>query len=361
MTVTIHSILNSVLWGGVLAVGLSVLSRNRRFLCRFGVFPLAALSTACLLRCCLPVELTFTKEVGATALNRLHRLIDRAAGSTVPEPWIFGVWITGTVLGLALWLPRYILQIKAVKCLPATADKRIQNFCQERGLHGLHIVITPRVHTPCVIGFWQETILLPEASYTNRQLAMILRHESVHVKHHDGLLDFVLRVLCVLFWWNPGVLICRAVITRLCDHRCDMETLQSASPSARRFYCRTLLTFATRYSSHTRQFAAASLKSRFYLILYRKNETKKTGMIPIFIAIIALLVVSYLVILQPAFQPEEQEYQTYAVSEAAITLNSDGSYIIHTESGDYKLSSSEIAAMDRERFPVQNTEGDVLP
>ena len=192
MTVTIHSILNSVLWGGVLAVGLSVLSRNRRFLCRFGVFPLAALSTACLLRCCLPVELTFTKEVGATALNRLHRLIDRAAGSTVPEPWIFGVWITGTVLGLALWLPRYILQIKAVKCLPATADKRIQNFCQERGLHGLHIVITPRVHTPCVIGFWQETILLPEASYTNRQLAMILRHESVHVKHHDGPMRSVL-------------------------------------------------------------------------------------------------------------------------------------------------------------------------
>lgn len=36
MTVTIHSILNCVLWGGLMAVGLSVLSRNRRFLCRFG-------------------------------------------------------------------------------------------------------------------------------------------------------------------------------------------------------------------------------------------------------------------------------------------------------------------------------------
>ena len=132
MTVTIHSILNSVLWGGALAAGLSMLSRNRRFLCRFGVFPLAALSAACLLRCCLPVELSVTREVGAGALNWLHKLIDRAAGSPTPEPWLFGIWLAGTVLGLAIWLPRYIIRLRAVKRLPAATDSWIQTICRDQ-------------------------------------------------------------------------------------------------------------------------------------------------------------------------------------------------------------------------------------
>lgn len=361
MTVTIHSILNTVLWGSALAVALSLLSRNRRFLYRFGVAPLAVLSAACLLRCCLPVELTVTKEVGAGALNRLHKLIDRAAGSPTPEPWILGIWLAGTVLGLAVWLPRYIIRLRAVKRLPNATDSRVQRFCREQNLCGLRIVITPKAPTPCVIGFWHETVLLPETNYTNKQLDLILRHEYVHIQHHDGLLDCILCFLCILFWWNPGVLICRVVIVRLCDHRCDTETLRSTSPSAKRYYCRTLLAFAARYSSPTRQFAAASLKSRFYLILYEAGETKRARFLLIVGIIIVLLVASYLVILQPAFQPEEPEYQAYAVHEATVTENPDGSYTIHTESGDYNLSASEIAGMDREQFPVQNTEGDAIP
>ena len=53
MTVTIHSIFNSILWGGLMALGLSALSRSRLFLCRFGVTPLVVLTAAALARCCL--------------------------------------------------------------------------------------------------------------------------------------------------------------------------------------------------------------------------------------------------------------------------------------------------------------------
>lgn len=361
MTVTIHSMLNSALWGGMLAIGLSVLSRSRYVLCRFGVRPLAVFSAACLFRCCLPVELTITKAVGAAALNRVHKLIDHAASSPTPEYWFFKVWLAGAVLGLALWLPGYILRLQAAKRLPITTGSQMQRICREIGVRGLRIVVTSKAYTPCVIGLWSDTILLPDSSYTNKQLEYILRHEYSHIKHHDGRLDFILRSLCIIFWWNPGVMICRMVFIRLCDHRCDMEALQSASPSTRRFYCRTLLNFAIRCSGHTRHFAAASLKSRFYLILYGPLETKKGNIVLVLIVITLLLVASYMIILQPAFQPDEQEYQAYAVSEAVITQNSDGSYTIHTDSGSYKLSASEIAAMNREQFPVQNTEGDVVP
>lgn len=185
MTVTIHSIFNSILWGGLMAVGLSALSRSRRFLCRFGVTPLAVLTAAALARCCLPVELHVTKEVGAATLNRLHKLIDKAAGSPTPEPWFYEVWLMGTILGLALWLPRYSVRIWAARNLPATTDRRVQHFCHRNGFDGLRVAFTTKVFTPCVIGFWRETVLLPDTSYTHKQLDFILRHEYTHVRLYD--------------------------------------------------------------------------------------------------------------------------------------------------------------------------------
>ena len=229
MTVTIHSIFNSILWGGLMALSLSALSRSRWFLCRFGVTPLVVLTAATLARCCLPVELQVTKEVGAATLNRLHKLIDRAAGSPTPEPWFFEVWLAGTVMGLALWLPRYAFRLWAARNIPTTDDDRIQRFCRKYGISGLRVAFTPRVFTPCVIGFWRETILLPDTSYTHKQLDYILRHEYAHVRHHDGLLDFALCLICVLFWWNPSVLICRAVAVRLCDHYGENYSVSSSS------------------------------------------------------------------------------------------------------------------------------------
>lgn len=308
MTVTIHSILNSVLWGGLLAGLLSFLSRNRRFLCRFGAAPLALLTVVCFLRCCLPLEFPVTKEIGAATLNPLHRIINRAAGSVSPEPWFWRIWLAGSGLALVLWLPRYALRLFAAARLPETEDARIRKVCGELGLDSLRVVVTARAHTPCVTGLRRETVLLPDTQYTYRQLEIILRHEYAHIKHHDGLLDLALCLLWVLFWWNPGVLVCRAVVIRLCDHRCDLETLQSASPSAKRFYCRTLLAFASRSPGPTRHFAAASLKSRFYLILYGNTKVRRASLLAIGIIMLILLVVTYLVILQPAFQPEETGY-----------------------------------------------------
>ena len=132
-------------------------------------------------------------------------------------------------MGLALWLPKYAVRLWAARNIPTTDDDRVQRFCQKYGISGLRVAFTPRVFTPCVIGFWRETILLPDTSYTHKQLEYILRHEYAHVRHHDGLLDFALCLICVLFWWNPSVLICRAVAVRLCDHYGENYSASSSS------------------------------------------------------------------------------------------------------------------------------------
>lgn len=239
MTVTIHSILNSVLWGLLLSIALSLLSRSKCSLCHMGTAPLIFLAGACLVRCCSPVEFAATQEVGTATLNHLHHFIGETAGTPLTEPWIYRIGAVGTVVWFALWVPGYAYRLLSVQNLPISQDERIEAFCRQHRIPNLRVAVTSRVDTPCVMGFWRETILLPDTAYTAKQLELILQHEYCHVKHHDGLLDFLLRILCTLFWWNPGIHICRAVITRLCDHRCDMEVLHAARPSAKFLHLNT--------------------------------------------------------------------------------------------------------------------------
>ena len=131
-----------------------------------------------------------------------------------------------------IWRPHPLIESTLMSMRPQylkTYQELVQRFCQKYGISGLRVAFTPRVFTPCVIGFWRETILLPDTSYTHKQLDYILRHEYAHVRHHDGLLDFALCLICVLFWWNPSVLICRAVAVRLCDHYGENYSASSSS------------------------------------------------------------------------------------------------------------------------------------
>lgn len=239
MTVTIHSILNSMLWGLLLSGTLLLLGRSKYFLCHLGTRPLSFLAAACLMRCCTPVELHATQEIGTAALNRLHRFIGGAAGTPLPEPWVFKIWAIGAAVWFVLWVPSYAYRLLSVQNLPISQDERIEAFCRQHRIPNLRVAVTSRVDTPCVTGFWQEIVLLPDTAYTSKQLELILQHEYSHIKHHDGLLDFVLHILCTLFWWNPGIHICRAVITWLCDHRCDMEVLHAARPNAKFLHLNT--------------------------------------------------------------------------------------------------------------------------
>ena len=353
MTVTIHSILNSALWGLLLSLALSLLSRNKHFLCRLGTAPLTILAIVCLVRCWIPVEFHATQEVGTAALNRLHQLIGGAAGSLLPEPWLFRLWSVGAIAGAVLWVPGYTYRLLAAHKLPGSQDNRIEKFRFQHNIPSLRVSISTNVSTPCVIGIWRGTILLPDTTYTAKQLELILQHEYSHIRHHDGLRDLLLRVLCTIFWWNPGVHICRVVITRLCDHRCDKEVLDTARPSVKRYYCRTLLAFASSRPGSSGQLAASSLKSRFYLILYSTGKQRRAWAALVILLVVTLWLLSYLVIFQPAYQPESLDYTDFALESGTITPRNDGRYVLETEQGEVQLTRETAQAMLADGFRME--------
>lgn len=183
MTVTIHSLLNSALWGLLLSGALLLLGRSKHFLCHLGTRPLSFLAAACLVRCCTPVELHATQEIGTAALNRLHRFIGGAAGTHLPEPWVFKIWAIGAAVCFTLWAPAFVYRLLLAQNLPLFQDEHIEKFCRQHHTPNLRVAVTPNVDTPCVVGFWRETILLPDTTYTVRQPGLYrLRTQQWH--HH---------------------------------------------------------------------------------------------------------------------------------------------------------------------------------
>ena len=79
------------------------------------------------------------------------------------------------------------------------------------------------------------------------------------------------------------------------------------------------------------------------------------------IAALALLGMSYLILFQPAYQPESADYREYAVQEAVIEQQEDGSYIFHSESGKFIISASEAAALQQEETPAIYRKGGAIP
>lgn len=355
MTVTIYTVINSLLWSCLFSIILFCLSHSKRFLRRFGITPLFILSSICILKCAFIVEFTSTKEIGAPKLlNKISVFLNSTSGKCSMKLLLFRLWLVGSILLLILYLLLICYQGWIVHRLPPAMDRRISKIFQERRISQPRVVITSLVDIPCVVGIWRETILLPDHRYTLRQLRLVLLHEYAHIHHHDGAMDFVLHLVCIALWWNPAVHVCRVCITDICDYRCDLDVIGTDDAKSKRLYCRTLLDFATGTHGFGRKLARPALKNRFNLILGVQN--RHSGLSTLLTALMALsiMIFSYLVVLQPVFQPEDADYKNHQLDSETLIETPDGSYRLLTEDGEVIIPAEEAEIMLADGFQIKS-------
>ncbi len=357
MTITIYSIINGVLWSCLMAIPLFFLSRSSKVICYCGTMPLFVIAIGCIFRSVFIVEFRSAQEIGVPVmLNPVNSFMIQAANGVSLEIWFSRIWAIGSVIAACFWLFAYVVQFRVTHGLSNSTDERIEKFRQENNAPNLRGSFTEKVETPCVVGIFHETILLPEQFYTERQLNVILAHEYAHICHHDGLIDFGTRLLCIAFWWNPATYLSRVSVSHLCDCRCDLKVTENANDEDKRFYCDTLLEFASKKRGIGRHFSGADLKTRFYLILKKGRDFKNLFLLAA-VTTAFLLFQTYLLILQPAHQPSGSEYTDFA-------LTPNGSYVVQAEDKNYQvvaggesflLSENEMDQLIREGIITDST------
>lgn len=105
----------------------------------------------------------------------------------------------------------------------------------------VQVIASPHATTPLIMGFWNPIVVLPDISLSQKELAMILSHELVHLKRGDLFIKLIVFAANAIHWFNPAAYILNRQISMFCELSCDEQVVQHMDIEGRRSYGETLL------------------------------------------------------------------------------------------------------------------------
>ncbi len=224
MKVTFFSFVMSVLWSSLLIVLYSILRKRRRLIDICSVSGILILYVFCVIRMTVPVEFNKVKVVSIPAIyNPIYRFLvlnDLPWIEIKPYIILLLLWIVVTVIILVVQAVRYIRYKKAIDLL----EKYGNVIDSEKyGVNDIRVTIikTSSADTPFSFGIIRKRIIIPDKDYSEDEIRLMLKHEYMHLKNHDLLIQLMIHFLCAVFWWNPLVYLLRFDIEQCFEIRCD--------------------------------------------------------------------------------------------------------------------------------------------
>ena len=94
---------------------------------------------------------------------------------------------------------------------------------------------------PYTVGFFRNTIVLPNKDYHEKDLKYIIRHELVHCANRDTQLKVLFVIINAVHWFNPLVWFMKTLVDQDMELECDEKVLTSASQEERSEYSEVLM------------------------------------------------------------------------------------------------------------------------
>lgn len=153
-----------------------------------------------------------------------------AAAAFDPRPLLLGLWLAGTLLAAAWFALQQRRYLRSLGALVARDERRVvQSDCVFAG--------------PALVGAWRPRIVLPadfERHYDERERALILAHERVHLARGDAWANALVVLLRSLNWFNPLLHYAAARFRFDQELACDAAVI-ALFPEARRPYADAML------------------------------------------------------------------------------------------------------------------------
>lgn len=161
----------------------------------------------------------------------------------------------------------------------------------------IHIIQYPDIASPMVTGFFHPVLILPDCQYKKKELFFILKHELVHIKHHDIFFKLLFLTSNAIHWFNPIVYIMQKEASISMELSCDEKVVTGTTYHTHKIYTETLLSVLHKQCKKNQktnlstQFYGGTdiMKIRFKNILTKIN--KKNG-ISCLVCVAALTIIS---------------------------------------------------------------------
>ncbi len=201
------------------------------------------------------------------------------------------VWASGAVLMFIWNVGAYLVFRKVVLKRSTAANDETKRILSEvktsLGIEKeIKAIVCKNVNSPMVMGFLNPRLVLPEESYSEKDLRFILCHELTHYKRHDTLYKALMLFVNSVHWFNPVVWLMRKLADSDLEVSCDAHVIENADLETRKRYSETILSCVHRekvacavFSTHFYG-GAKTLKKRFANILStEKREKGKTAFV----------------------------------------------------------------------------------
>lgn len=191
--------------------------------------------------------------------------------------------------------------------------------------------------------------------------------EYTHLDNKDILTIQLINILCIVFWWNPFVYILKGDTYQSIEIRCD-QTVTKKLKSAERGNYLTVILKEYKASVQGKEFRKPEgamplcedhsdhLIERFRLVAEGKQSSSRIGRILVPVIAVALLVLSYSIILQSRYEVPESTYKIpnsscWEVNQKnAYLYEEDGKYYLHSGDEAFPLDPESVDLMEKSGF-----------
>ena len=360
LQISISTLLMAVITTSLFVIILTFLLRNTELMVRAGYKLLALFVVFVFLRFLLPFEFSFVRNIYlplfiSRILSKLHQIRFALGEYTISLWQIFQcIWGIGFVIGMALYIRVYLkVRYRIILYGKVITDQEpysslIERICREQGRKNRFTVLEmPGLDVPVLFGIFSPCILIPENfDIPETTMYYLLRHEASHHFHHDLVLKFFIRLITLVYWWNPFCILLNRQTDIILEMRID-DALTRTDVKTTGEYLQCLIDVSDRLADHSPQLGdltmslfpaeRSDLKKRFIMLTSNQEKRKIPLNIVLCLITVSLYILSYTFIFEVYYDLEtnpliipEQEYNLRVFSN-------ENSYCIDNEDGTYDI------------------------
>lgn len=181
---------------------------------------------------------------------------------------LFLVWLAGfiAVLGIAFFKQRsFIVSVKRLAA-PVSADileKADRLMVEMCVASDVKLITVKEIASPMVVGVFKPLLILPDRSFSDEELYLILKHELVHLKRRDLIIKAFTLFCGAVHWFNPFIRFFIRLCEQECELYCDESVMKNESAELKKLYCQSILNTVSAESKINGRLTPA-LSSNFY-------------------------------------------------------------------------------------------------
>lgn len=382
MDTSIFSFIMSLAWCSIFILFGTILRRKEGFVLKYGVNFILLIMVVGIIRLFLPIDSQFSfvimsKSVLPFCQQFLKTEVFQIFGFSVSR---FDVFITIWAIGSSLFLVAIIIGIMKinlrVKRITATDNSQAQRIMKTIVLDSkpkqkYRIIVSEDVDTPMLVGLFTPTILLPSLSLADEEMKCVLLHEWNHFLHKHLWVKLFFNVLCALLWWNPLVYLLKNDLDYIQEVSCDRLVVNGVGDAERVKYVEATMNVMKQLANPKPQLALSSIGfiatnpekivQRCELVLFPPKRFNKRLQYSLSTALLALVVLSYVFIVQPFSAPPsdteirpDTEYISITPENSYLTANGDETYKLFVNGQFFDtISSSQADSLPYSSLPIK--------